>query len=1357
MTMKNRWKMNRMGFVNFWLYDEEIFEFCDGKILLRGQNGAGKSIATQSFIPFILDGDRTPRRLDPFGSSDRRMEYYFLGDGEKEESTGYLFLEFKKEETGQYRTVCIGQRAQKGKPMSFWGFVLMDGRRIGGDVQLYQQVGSAKIPYSKQDMKKVLGDDVPFTDVQGEYKAMVNKYLFGFPRMDQYEQYIQLLVKVRAPKLSKEFKPKKVYEILNESLQTLTDEDLRAMVVAMEKMDSIQGNLEDLRNAQKNTQIIQNEYTRYNQYMLAKKGEAYLQAKARAEEGQEKIASLQRQMETLQKEETEKEQNLLDAEEKYHLNHVELDSLKDLQLESAAEKKGKAEKELEAAKVEVANLDRKIEDARSRIREYEYNLKDISQSMDLHETRLKERREELEELQETVLFSAHDLVIEQIKSGKKNPVDEVGPVLKEYTQNLAAGIRLLREQATCDERYDEALRRQEQVMQEKSLLESDLESAQEDEQQCREQLIETYFQQSRRNQEFKLKTEQLTDIERIITKYENESDTEKVKKILEACRDRIHTVLMNEQLQRKSEENAAAAELNEKRSQLQELMARPEVEPVRKERTDGVRRRLAESGIVCVPFFKAVEFASGLSDSEQNLLEAQLADAGLLDSLVVSEKDWMRIQSEFTDVQDVFLRVRGKGAKPFAGLTVNSELPAQLKKETEKILCHIRTMSESLLSGDDGEEFLLLDESGVFRNGVLCGVSCEEDAEGFIGVLARKRKREQMELKLKEEIRDLQLRYENLQGEIMQLQQRMVKLEEEYGNLPDFGQLRAALELVRQILWNLEQKEGDLQNAEQEVQRRLQEKTESFQKVLAVCRKLPYNRSLETYLDAQDCMEEYRSTWESCRDTLNQLEMFHARETGERQKIDREEDLLDDFYDRQRLEERKRKSLEIQIRELDEYLDQPENREKAKRLMKLKSEQDVLQEKINQLKIDLGVLANSLIRVEAEKEERAERLIEVIERETHLRGYFEEELALKLVISRESRTTAECAQAAQEKLRDSDKNREASDITATLMNVFQKNNGSLTSYGAALGDCFGEQEALPGALRKRLVFTAVWNGKKVWMEEFHETLKLRIEETELLIQQKDRELFEDILSRTLSQQLTDRIAESRRWVNTMSDLMQGMDTSMGLSFALDWRPRMAENDQQIDTSELEKLLLRDRKLMTPEDMERVASHFRSKIREEKLRAEESGDPVNYMDLVRDALDYRKWFEFQMSYYRGGNGKKPLTDSVFNKFSGGEKAMAMYVPLLAAVNAQYQKASKADHPRIVAMDEAFAGVDDKNISSMFELVQQLDFDYIMNSQSLWGCFETVPALRISEMHRPANSQVVTIIHYTWNGRERVLDD
>ena len=81
-----RWRMNRMGILNFWLYDEEVFELEQGRLLFRGANGSGKSVTMQSFIPLVLDGDKRPERLDSFGSRDRRMEYYLLGDNE----TGHM-------------------------------------------------------------------------------------------------------------------------------------------------------------------------------------------------------------------------------------------------------------------------------------------------------------------------------------------------------------------------------------------------------------------------------------------------------------------------------------------------------------------------------------------------------------------------------------------------------------------------------------------------------------------------------------------------------------------------------------------------------------------------------------------------------------------------------------------------------------------------------------------------------------------------------------------------------------------------------------------------------------------------------------------------------------------------------------------------------------------------------------------------------------------------------------------------------------------------------------------------------------------------------------------------------------------
>ena len=77
--------------------------------------------------------------------------------------------------------------------------------------------------------------------------------------------------------------------------------------------------------------------------------------------------------------------------------------------------------------------------------------------------------------------------------------------------------------------------------------------------------------------------------------------------------------------------------------------------------------------------------------------------------------------------------------------------------------------------------------------------------------------------------------------------------------------------------------------------------------------------------------------------------------------------------------------------------------------------------------------------------------------------------------------------------------------------------------------------------------------------------------------------------------------------------------------------------------------------------------------------------------------------------------------------------------------------------MIALDEAFAGVDDRNIGAMFALVGDLGFDYIMNSQALWGCYPNVRDLNIVELQRPANASFVTLLRYYWNGSVRRLED
>lgn len=97
-------------------------------------------------------------------------------------------------------------------------------------------------------------------------------------------------------------------------------------------------------------------------------------------------------------------------------------------------------------------------------------------------------------------------------------------------------------------------------------------------------------------------------------------------------------------------------------------------------------------------------------------------------------------------------------------------------------------------------------------------------------------------------------------------------------------------------------------------------------------------------------------------------------------------------------------------------------------------------------------------------------------------------------------------------------------------------------------------------------------------------------------------------------------------------------------------------------------------------------------------------------------------------------------------------MAMYVPLFSAVAAKFESANE-DAPLLIALDEAFAGVDEKNINNMFDLIKKFKFDYIMNSQVLWGDYPSVPSLAIYELFRPENAHFVTVIAYEWNGHTK----
>ena len=185
-----------------------------------------------------------------------------------------------------------------------------------------------------------------------------------------------------------------------------------------------------------------------------------------------------------------------------------------------------------------------------------------------------------------------------------------------------------------------------------------------------------------------------------------------------------------------------------------------------------------------------------------------------------------------------------------------------------------------------------------------------------------------------------------------------------------------------------------------------------------------------------------------------------------------------------------------------------------------------------------------------------------------------------------------------------------------------------------------------------------------------------------------------------------------------------------------------------------ELLKKDYRLMSEEEASRLSAHFRSKVAEARRNARDSAGMISFYQIMKDTLDYRKWFEFQLFSQKNGERQKELTNSVFGTFSGGEKAMSMYVPLFSAVVAKYQ-GGREDAPRLISLDEAFAGVDNKNIRDMFRLMTEFGFDFIINSQVLWGDCDTLDALAIYQLIRPGNAKFVTVMPYLWNGKKKEL--
>lgn len=1359
--MNSKWQANKIGLVNFWYYDLEEFYFIDGRMLLRGSNGSGKSVTMQSFIPLLLDGNIRPERLDPFGSRARKMENYLLEENDsRDERTGYLYMEFKRLESDVFITIGMGLRARKNKKLETWYFILNDGRRMNEDFYLYKEMGS-KVPLTKIELKNRIAEGGVVYDTQIDYMAAVNRHIFEFETLDEYKEMIDLLIQLRTPKLSKDYKPSVINEILSNSLQMLSEDDLRPMSEAIENMDGLKTNVDILREGIEAAKTIEKIYNRYNIAVLHDKAKLCVEKRNEyerivatdnelKEERDQITIELAKVRERLHEVKTEQE---IRKREEESLNASDATRLKSQELE--------LEEEIVSLKSELkakgTALEKKIEERL----EVENKQKKEKEHSEILEEDIQNKLEEMDSYMENVDFDEFAFMKAEIQANCKNAYSYNihRSILDKRMEAVNQALSSLRELSYLQRTYDEKCKQLDETREERDKIERELRQIESQLRTVRDELVEKIYNWQSNCTLLDISKDTLQEIRMFIEQFDMNQDYSDIRDLIRSTKTQLEEELEKEKrkigLQLEEQETL----IYEKKVELTEWENKKDPIPEECESVRKNRSILKEKGIPFTPFYKAVDFEENLTEERRNQVEEALLDMGILNALIIPASYREEVLNVDLGQADRYIFSDQEHVKKCM------EGILEVDNREQDILFY-QQVSQALRSiGVDEKHHTCINADGIYQIGAITGIISKEYKAKYIGTKARERYRNLQIESLQTEIKKLEEQACKLKEQYRSYQEKIERVSEEFNLFPSGEDLKLARREYENAVVQLTEKKNVIQ--------RMEEKLRETTVILQEYRKSTFDLCQMAYLPMDyKAGEEIAELFRDYKIQLMDLESTHmkyldsiARILEQEERLERvEEDEGSIRYDITRYEQniRGKEGALISVKEQLEATNYEEIKEKLELCIKRLREIPIIIEECNKKEGQLEEKLTTIV-------ESIERLVQQIEEkkgeaEYYKDGFFREyQLGYVEVAIPETLEPFYVPTKVYSILRGEIGPKRQTEILGELQGAFHEKKADLRDYQLTMEHLFYNQEEdnvmIESNTRRdnilsRIDITAKYKGTKIPFNRLVQCLTEELKEQEDLLSDKDRELFEDILANTISKKIRARIHSSNNWVQKMNTLMGSMKTSSGLTLSLRWRSKTAEKEEQLGTKELVDLLNKDSEIMREEDIEKLSSHFRSKIAEARKTQEEVNSDRSFYAIMREILDYRKWFEFQLECKKTNENKRELTDRVFFTFSGGEKAMAMYVPLFSAVVAKYQGAG-INAPRMISLDEAFAGVDEMNIKDMFRLMVGFDFNFILNSQILYGDYETVPGLAIYQLVRPENAKFVTVISYQWNGKERVL--
>jgi uncharacterized protein (TIGR02680 family) len=1327
-----RWKPLRAGLVDMFYYDAEEFWFHDGRLLLRGNNGTGKSKVLALTLPFLLDGELAPHRVEPDGDRQKKMEWNLLLGGKhpNPERLGYTWLEFGRrasDGTCEFCTVGCGLKAVAGRGIArHWFFITS--QRIGEDLQL---LPASRVPLTREKLREEIAERGLVYDRAADYRRAVDEALFGLGER-RYEALINLLIQLRQPQLSKKPDEKLLSRALTEALPPLSPGLVTTVAEAFRGLDEERDALRALEEARTAATEFLRHYRRYAQVAAKRKATGPRQAQSRYEQLGRDLTAAQEAYATA------------DAELRAAQNELE-----ELQQERTRLEARREALRQDPAMRDASELDRRRDDARQQ----NETALEREQAQDRLTGELARRSKKASDAAQRASDAENGLHAARDTAGAAAVVARCAPdhrdAIEGWLEDLARARRAAQEVA---HRQAQAVGQLERLLDAVASRGSALGAAQAEVDRLTAEIQAATGRLAAAEQAAAVQAAQLAakyrsylaglselrvddpgQLIEVVTEWAATGDGENParREIDDAARSAVDALgRQDAQLSaRRDGFTNAAAELAAEIGRLE--AGGHDAPPAPHTRDSQVRDARAGA-----PLWKVTDFAPGVPEQHQAGLEAALEAAGILDA-------WLTPSGDLLAGDVILVSGRHPVTGPSCGTVLVPAVNAGDSQAAALPEAAVRAALAAIGLGD-GTGTAWVTTGGRWANGVLAG-SWHKDAAGYIGEGARETARRERIARLTAELAGVNDAIATLDEARRQLASRQDQLAAEHRAVPTDAAVREAQTRAAEQRKRRQELRDSRAGAERvrAVRREELEVAQTAADEFAADTRLPadpqelaavraglgdYRVALAALWPAAEAFQAAHShlgeATEELAETQERLTEAAERAVASRQKAIAAQALYEALLE----------TAGAAVEELNRRLD-----ELGRHTERCNADEAAARELERQAISDRGKAEGTRDTLHTEIEE-ATRVREGMVAEFQS---FAATGVLRIALpDLEVPDPAEpwpptptviLARAVNAALEDTD------DADAP----WERAQRRLTEEHKLLADAMARHGHSAGLTLHDgiIVVDVLFQGRSHDIPQLAEALGEEAEQRARLLSAREREILENHLLNEVAGTLHELITAAETEVRGMNDELESRPTSTGMKLRLVWQQA---RDAPDGLDRVRHKLRQTVDAWSTDDRATVGSFLQQRIATEHA----SNPAVGWAEALTVALDYRRWHEFVIQRYQDGQWR-PATGPA----SGGERALAASVPLFAAASAHYKSASNPNAPRLIALDEAFAGVDDDSRAKCLGLLATFDMDVVMTSEREWGCYPQVPGLGICQLARHDGIDAVLVTPWRWDGRER----